>query len=363
MVRERTNGRCRDRRRQPTRCLLGGGWRDPAVRSVPAMTEHTVVVPIFGEVSTFELAVPCEVFGIDRSEMGVPRYRFIVCAPDGRPLPAVGGMAISTPHDLTALRRADTVIVPAYKMSGPPPPPELFDALRKAHARGARIASLCSGAFALAEAGLLNGRRATTHWMYADRLAAQYPEIDVDPSVLYVQDGNVFTSAGTAAAIDLCLHLVRLDHGAEVANVFARRMVVPPHRDGGQAQFVEAPVPVAPDDDDLGPTMTWALEHLAEPITVERLAAMANMAPRTFARRFRAVAGTTPLQWLLNQRVITAQRLLETTDVPVDWIADRCGFGTAATLRLHFGRIVGTSPTAYRVSFQGGSSAERSEAS
>jgi AraC family transcriptional activator FtrA len=225
-------------------------------------------------------------------------------------------------------------------------------ALRRAHRRGARFASLCSGAYVLAFAGLLDGAPATTHWMYADDFAHRFPRIEVHPGVLYVGDGNVWTSAGTAAAIDLCLHLVRMDHGAEVANVVARRMVVPAHRDGGQAQYVQAPVPETCSDDDLATTLDWAVQHLDRELAVEDLARRARMSPRTFARRFKLATGTTPLQWVLTQRVVLAQRLLEGTDLPIEAVANRCGFGSAATLRQHFARVVGTSPVAYRQTFR-----------
>lgn len=304
-------------------------------------------------VSPFELSVACEVFGLDRSELVDPWYTLMVCAavpPPVRVKTSVG-LTLDTPFRLEDVERAGTVIIPMW----PPddePGPELVDALRRAHDRGARILSFCSGAFLLAKAGLLDGRRCTTHWMYADRLAADFPAADVTPDVLYVVDDNVMTSAGTAAAIDLCLHLVRHDHGAEVANAVARRMVVPPHRDGGQAQFIQAPVPECADDNDLfRATLDWAVEHLDEPLTVEVLARRAAMSPRTFARRFVAATGTTPLQWLLRQRVLHAQRLLETTEEPVEWVAGRCGFGTAAGMRVHFQRFVGTSPMAYRRTF------------
>jgi transcriptional regulator GlxA family with amidase domain len=211
---------------------------------------------------------------------------------------------------------------------------------------------VCSGAFVLAAAGLLDGRRATTHWMFADDLAERYPEVKVDPDVLYVDEGDVLTSAGTAAGIDLCLHVVRLDFGAEIANAVARRMVVPPHRDGGQAQFVDEPVPDGPGADLFGDTLTYMQEHLDEPLPVDELAARSAMSPRTFARRFRAATGTTPHRWLVRQRVLLAQRLLETTDLPVDRVAERCGFGAAAGLRDHFTRQVRTSPLAYRRTFR-----------
>jgi transcriptional regulator GlxA family with amidase domain len=322
-----------------------------APRRRSASAQRTVAVVVFEKTSVFELAVPCEVFGLDRSDMGMPTYQFMVCGVHGGPLATKGGLfTIQTPYTLDDLDRADTVIVPAWDVHVETPP-ELCDALRRAHARGARIASLCSGVFALAAAGLLEGRRATTHWMWADELARRYPSIEVDRSVLYIDEGDVLTSAGTAAAIDLCLYMVRQDHGAEVANVYARRMIVPPHREGGQAQYVEAPIPPC-DCDDLAATLDWAIHHLDEELSVEELAARARMSPRTFARRFRASAGTTPLQWLLQQRVLAARRMLETTDLSVDRVADRCGFGAASTLRMHFRRVTGTTPQAYRATFR-----------
>ncbi len=274
----------------------------------------------------------------------------MVCAVDGSPVQAGNDMTIGTPYGLDDLTQADTVIVPVWRHDLEPPA-ALIGALRAAHERGARMLSFCSGAFALAHAGLLDGRRATTHWACADRLAAQFPEIDVDPSVLYVDEGSILTSAGTAAAVDLCLHVVRLDHGAEVANAVARRMVVPPHRDGGQAQFVEAPMPPDQLDDPFGATFGWAVEHLDQPLSVDALAVRAAMSPRTFARRFRASTGATPHQWLVRQRVLLAMRLLETTDEPVERIASQCGFGSAAVLRTHFQCHVGRSPMGYRRTF------------
>jgi transcriptional regulator GlxA family with amidase domain len=305
-------------------------------------------------VSPFELSVACEVFGLDRSELVDPWYELRVCAAVPPPVrvKTSHGLTLDTPYRLEDVEQAGTVVIPMWPPADEPSD-ELLATLRRAHARGARILSFCSGAFLLARAGLLDGRRATTHWMYAGELADRYPQIDVEPDVLYVVDGNVMTSAGTAAAIDLCLHVVRADHGADVANAVARRMVVPPHRDGGQAQFIQAPVPtLAEVEDPFRLTLDWALEHLDEPLTVEVLARRAAMSPRTFARRFVAVTGTTPLQWLLRQRVLHAQRLLETTEESVEWVASRCGFGTAAGMRIHFQRFVGTSPMAYRRTFQ-----------
>lgn len=303
-------------------------------------------------VAPFELAVGCEVFGIDRSELVDPWYRFVVCAAEPGPIRTSVGFTIDTPHGLDEVRRADTVIVPAWGATTEEVPGPIIEALLAAHARGARLLSVCSGAFVLAATGLLDGRRATTHWMYTDLLAQRYPRIEVDPRVLYVDEGDVMTSAGTAAGIDLCLHIVRQDHGAEVANAVARRMVVPPHRDGGQAQFVEAPMAPSAGDDPLATTLGWMLEHLDRPLSVDDLAERSHLSPRHFARRFRAVTGTTPHQWLLSQRVLLASRLLETTDDAIERVAFRCGMGTAASLRVHFQRAVGTSPQAYRRTFR-----------
>jgi transcriptional regulator GlxA family with amidase domain len=316
-------------------------------------TRRTVAVVVYDRLAVFEMAVPCEVFGIDRSAMGAPTYGLLLCASDPPPLrTSEGGFTVDTPYDLSHLPRADTLIMPAWRDVHETPPDHLLDALRAAYERGTRIASLCSGAFVLAHAGLLDGKRATTHWMYAGLLAQMFPRIDVDPSVLYIDEGQILTAAGTAAGIDLCLHMVRQDHGAQAANLFARRMVVPPHRSGGQAQYVEAPLPPAVDEDPLGETMSWAVAHLDEPLTVQAMASHAHLSPRTFARQFLAMTGTSPVRWLLVQRVAAAQRILETADLTIDHVAQACGLGSAANLRLHFGRVVGTSPTAYRKTFR-----------
>jgi transcriptional regulator GlxA family with amidase domain len=313
---------------------------------------YTVALVVFDQVPPFEMAVPCEVFGIERSDMKVPNYRLLVCAAEEGPLRAKAGFTIEAPCGLSDLREADTVVVPAWRDVDEAPEEALLEGLRQAYRRGARIASLCSGAFVLAHAGLLDGRRATTHWLYAEALAKRFPTVEVDPAVLYVDEGQIFTSAGTASGIDLCLHLVRLDFGAEVANVFARRMVVPPHRDGGQAQYVQTPVPANSDEGPLTETLSWACANLDKPLTVARMAQHSRMSERTFVRRFREVTGTTPLRWLLNQRILAAQRWLETSDAPVDRIAQDCGFGTGATFRLHFKRAVGVPPTDYRKAFR-----------
>lgn len=313
---------------------------------------HTVAIIVFDRIPAFEMAIPCEVFGTDCPEMGEPSYRLIVCALESGSVRTDTGFTLEAPCGISDLREADTVMVPSWRDIEETPPEALLDALRQSCRRGARIASLCTGAFVLAAAGLLDGRRATTHWMYADALAERYPAVEVDPSVLYVDEGQICTSAGVAAGIDLCLHLVRRDHGAEVANAFARRMVVAPHRDGGQAQYVRAPVP---EDSSRGPltqTLAWASANLDKSPTVRDMAARATMSERTFARRFREATGTTPLKWLLNQRVLAAQRQLETTDAPMERIAEDCGFGTGATFRLHFKRAVGVAPTDYRGAFR-----------
>lgn len=259
-------------------------------------------------------------------------------------------MLISTPYSLQHLIEADTVIVPSSRPSTLPVPDALLVALRDAYQRGARILSYCTGAFLLAAAGLLDGRRVTTHWMWAAELAARYPAVQVDPRVLYIDDGQILTSAGTAA-IDLSLHIVRQDYGAEIATAVARRMVVPPHRDGSQAQFIETPLPILEEAEPFGTTLAWMAAHLQENLTVEQIATRAVMSPRTFARRFHATLGTSPYQWLLQQRIVLAQRLLETTHQSIASIATCCGFSSAATLRLHFQRLLRTSPQSYRALF------------
>ena len=264
---------------------------------------------------------------------------------------ADGGFQLQATHGLERIRRADTLVVlPTEHLERVPP--EVFGALRQAHARGCRIISLCTGAFVLAEAGLLDGRRATTHWTECDALARRYPDVSVDPGVLYVDEGDVLTSAGSAASIDLCLHVVRQDYGAEAASRVARQLVVPPQRDGGQAQFIDTPLATFEDSDLFADTVAWVQGHLDEPLTVADLAARSAMSPRTFARRFLATTGTTPHQWLQRQRVQLAQRLLEGSDLPIDVVAERSGFCTAGNLRKHFNRTVLTSPQAYRRAFQ-----------
>lgn len=329
----------------------------PLLVDFPPTTVHThhmptldaVAVVVDEGVSPFELAVACEVFGFDRSDDGLPRFTFSVCSPTPGPIPTQTGFSITAPHRLAPLLTADLIVVPAFA-SGYCPPPALVHALRSAVERGAQVASLCSGAFVLAQAGLLDGRRATTHWRYAERLAREYPAVEVVPDVLFVQDGPVLTSAGTSAGIDLCLHLVRESHGPAAANGIARRMVVPAQREGGQAQFVETPVPPACTAS-LGPVLEWAEQHLDEELSVAVLAQRAAMSERTFARRFRDQTGTTPHHWVLARRVALAERLLEAGDLSVEQIADRAGFGSATMLRHHFRRARSTAPSAYRRAF------------
>lgn len=311
---------------------------------------RSVAVLALPNAAPFELGTACEVFGIDRSDTGGPSFDFRVCGPvAGATMATKAGFSIVVEHGLEATRDVDLVVVPAYGASPAAVPPEVIAALQDAHARGAWLLSICSGAFALGEAGLLDGRRCTTHWMHTGELARRFPAAVVDPDVLFVEDDRVITGAGTAAGIDACLHLVRRELGAAAATAVARRMVVPPQRDGGQAQYVVTPLP--PQADTLAPLLDWMLEHLDEDLAVPTLAARALMSERTFARRFRAETGVTPAAWVARQRVARAQELLERTDASVDEVARRCGFGTAALLRHHFARTLGTTPLAYRRRF------------
>ncbi|WP_344948974.1 GlxA family transcriptional regulator [Actinomadura miaoliensis] len=323
-----------------------------SARSVAVVVTEEIEVPSWG---LYELSIPCTVFGAAQADLADPWYDLRLCGEGAaaRNTAAIG-LAVRTPYGLDDLADADTVIVPSVPdpcvEEDRPLPPDLISALRSAYDAGARMVSLCTGAFALAEAGILDGRRATAHWMHTAQLAERYPKVHVDDSVLYVDDGDVLTSAGLTAGLDLCLHLVRRDHGAHVANQLARRMVVPAHRAGGQAQFIDLSVP-GTDDEGLGPVLDWARANLDRPLTVEDLAERAAMSPRTFYRRLQAATGTTPLQWLLNQRLARAQNLLEATDLPIEKIGELTGLGMANNLRHHFLRHVGVSPSAYRRAF------------
>ncbi|SED73421.1 transcriptional regulator, AraC family with amidase-like domain [Streptomyces sp. 2231.1] len=317
------------------------------------MLKNVAAVLLDG-VHPFELGVVCEVFGIDRSDEGLPVYDFAVVSAEGPTLSThVGGLSVSTPYGLERLEEADLIAVPAgadYVVRDYPP--ALLDALVRAVERGTRVLSVCSGVFVLGAAGLLDGRRCSVHWRQAGELALRNPRAVIEPDVLYVDEDPVITSAGTAAGIDACLHLVRKEQGPEVANKIARRMVVPPHRDGGQAQYIERPLPRT-SCDTVGEVLVWMEEHLDQEVTVEQLAARAHMSPRTFARRFQQETGTTPYRWILRQRVLLAQELLERSDETMDAIAWRTGFGTAAALRHQFVRAIGTTPNAYRRAFRG----------
>jgi AraC family transcriptional regulator, transcriptional activator FtrA len=312
---------------------------------------HVVAAVIDQGALTFDFAIPCEVFGLDRSDLADPWYAFRVVAAGDRHVRMQTGFVIEAPHGLAALRRADTIIVPGWSSPEVDPSPALVRALRAGHERGARIVSICTGAFVLAAAGLLDGRRATTHWLYAAELRARYPEVRLDPNVLYVADDSVMTSAGTAAGIDLCLHLVAQDHGADVAAAVSRRMLMPLFRPGGQAQYVDAPL-TQTTSDAMGELVAWAVEHLPTGISVAELARHASVSQRTLTRHFRAATGAAPGEWLQLERLRLAQRLLETTDDPVDAVARNAGYGTSAALRAQFALRLRTSPRAYRLAFR-----------
>ncbi|AEW94228.1 MULTISPECIES: GlxA family transcriptional regulator [Streptomycetaceae] len=336
--------------RTATATATGGAT---AVRKLSARRRKEVVaVLMFSGGPIFESSIPLSVFGVDRQDAGVPRYRLLVCAGEDGPLRTTGGLELTAPYGLDALGRAGTVVVPAWRSISQPPPAAALAALRRAHEEGARIIGLCTGAFVLAAAGLLDGRPATTHWMYAPTLAKRYPSVHVDPRELFVDDGDILTSAGTAAGIDLCLHVVRTDHGADAANALARRLVVPPRRGAGQERYLDRSLPEEIGGDPLAEVVAWALEHLHEQFDVETLAARAYMSRRTFDRRFRSLTGSAPLQWLITQRVLQAQRLLETSDYSVDEVAGRCGFRSPVALRGHFRRQLGASPASYRSAFR-----------
>ncbi|MBB5507186.1 transcriptional regulator GlxA family with amidase domain [Paraburkholderia sp. JPY681] len=314
---------------------------------------HVVAVVAFDRISPFHLSVPCVVFGEDRRGGGVPAFDFRVCAAEAGALATTAGFSIAVTHGLEALADAQTIIVPSWRDPDEPPPAALLDALTAAHERGALLVGLCLGAFVLAAAGILDGRPASTHWAWADDFARRYPRVRLDPDVLYVDDGNVLTSAGTAAGLDCCLHVLRKICGARVANHVARRLVVSPHRQGGQAQYVQQPMPPNPRGDRLSGLLDWVSGNLAAPHTLDTLAARALMSRRTFTRRFRLATGSTVGAWLLAQRLARAQQLLESTDESVEAIAASAGFGSAASLRQHFADAFRTSPSAWRREFRG----------
>lgn len=325
-------------------------------QSKPDKLESQVAMKIailaFEGISPFHLAVPSMVFGENRSDLGVPPFAMTICAESPGKLRTSVGFDIDVKHGLEAFKRADIVIVPSWTENDEAASPKLMQALRNANQRGARIVGLCLGAIALAQAGLLDGKIATTHWAWAQRFADRFPKVKLDPSVLYVEDGNILTSAGTAAGLDCCLYLLRQLCGAEIANRVARRLVVAPHREGGQAQFIEHPLPVSRNDAHLSQVFDWVSRNLADTHSVDSLAERARMSRRTFTRRFRQATGTTVVQWILHQRLAMAQRLLETSNRSIELIAAECGFGTSLSLRQHFNAAFHTTPSTYRKLFQ-----------
>lgn len=315
---------------------------------------HRVAVLLFDGTSGFTAGIAAEVFGRPAPDPSIDWYDLSMCAEHPGTVTALGGARYDTPHSLDAFGSADTVIVPGVPNMTDPPSPGVVTAIRRAHHRGARIVSLCSGTFALAGAGVLDGRRAATHWQHAEELRRRHPLVTVDADVLYLDDGGVLTSAGQAAGLDLCLHLVRKDFGAAIANRVARRLVVQPHREGGQAQFIESPVRPDPADDRLAASMAWAAANLDKPVSLALLADRAHMSPRHFQREFARSTGISPIRWLIEQRVRASLPLLETTESPIERVSAAVGFDTAVTFRHHFTRLMLTSPSAYRRAFLAG---------
>lgn len=311
-----------------------------------------IAVLAFEGASLFHLSVPSLVFGRDRSDLGVPNHDVLFCAETPGPKRTLDGLVVDVPHGLDVMRRADVVIVPSWSTPAEPAPRPITKALARAHRRGATVVGLCLGAFVLGDAGLLHGRPSTTHWSYRELFAKRFPTASFQPDVLYLDSDGVITSAGTVAAIDCCLHLVRQRHGAEAANRVARQLVTPPHRAGGQAQYIEQPMPERVSDDRLGSVLAWARARLHQPLSVDTLARRALMSRRNFTRRFREVTGTTANRWIAAERLLLAQRLLETTDLPVDEVAASAGFGSSLSLRQKLAGELGVTPSAYRRAFQ-----------
>ncbi len=313
-------------------------------------SRHVVAAVAYDRLCTFEFGCTVELFALPRPELDVPWYEFAVCAAERGPIRATGGIAVQVSHSLRLLERADTIVIPGWRDADEAPPPELLRKLRHAYDRGARLCSICSGVFVLAAAGVLAGKRATTHWKYVDRLAARYPDIRVEANALYVDEGKILTSAGSAAGLDMLIHLVRKDFGPRVANQVAQRLVIPPHRQGGQAQFV--PRPVAADERGrLARLLDWIRAHLSREHTIESLAERAAMSPRTLQREFKSATGLAPYAWIVRERIERAKELLETGRLPAQRIAERVGMGSAESLRHHFRLRVGTTPAQYRARF------------
>lgn len=322
------------------------------MRILPGPAPHTVAILAYDGLCTFEFGCAVEVFALPRPELGTPWYRCVVCAAEpGRPLRAMGGVRISAPHGLPALARAQTVIIPGWRDADAPPPEALCAALRHAHARGARLASICSGVFVLAAAGLLAGRRATTHWRYTERLARRHPDITVVPDALYVDEGQMLTSAGSAAGLDMMLHMIRKDRGRKAANSVAQRLVLPAHRVGDQAQFL--PRPIVDESGRLSRLMDWLRAHPAQPHSIASLATRAAMSRRTLQRQFRDSTGLSPLQWLIRERVSFAKELLEAGRLPIGRVGEKAGFGSDESFRRHFRQVAGISPSVYQRQFTG----------
>jgi AraC family transcriptional activator FtrA len=314
------------------------------------MKKHLVIALAYDQLCTFEFGCTVELFALERPELGVDWYEFAVCAAEEGPIRAAGGITVAAPFTLELLDRADTIVIPGWRDADELPPPALVEKIRAAHERGARLCSICSGVFILAEAGILSGKRATTHWRYAERLARRYPDVRVEADALYVDEGRIITSAGSAAGLDMLLHLVRRDFGAKVGNLVAQRLVIAPHREGGQAQFV--PRPMARDQAGrLSKLMDWLRANPAEPHTVASMARRALMSPRTLQRQFLEATGLGPVNWLIRERVALARELLESPDMALAQVAERAGFGSEESLRHHFRRLVSTSPGAYRKRF------------
>ncbi|WP_233805976.1 transcriptional regulator FtrA [Paraburkholderia sp. HP33-1] len=317
------------------------------------MHNHLVVALAYDRLCTFEFGCVTELFALERPELGVPWYRFAVCAGEPGPIRAAGGITVAAPYTLKLLANADTIVIPGWRDPDEVPPAALLRRIRAAYERGARLCSICSGVFVLAAAGVLDGKNVTTHWRYADKLQQRYPQLRVQPDALYVDEGQVITSAGSAAGLDMLLHLVRRDHGSAVANRVAQRLVVLPHREGGQAQFVPRPMP-HDESGRIAKLMDWVRSHAAEPHTLHSLAGRAAMSPRTLQRQFRDATGMAPYEWLVRERVAIARELLEATPpLPMTRVAELAGFGSEESLRRHFRRIALTSPGAYRRRFGG----------
>lgn len=314
------------------------------------MPKHLVVALAYDRLCTFEFGCTVELFALERPELEVDWYEFAVCAVEPGPLRAAGGITLQAPYAPDLLERADTIVIPGWRDADEAPPPALLEAIRAAHRRGARLCSICSGVFVLAAAGVLDGQRATTHWRYADKLARRYPGITVQPDHLYVDTGQIITAAGSAAGIDMLLHVVRRDYGARVGNLVAQRLVVAPHREGGQAQFL--PRPMAHDEQGrLSRLLDWLRANPALPHTIKSMAERAAMSPRTLQRQFQEATGLGPVEWLIHERVAIVKDLLESPGIPLAQVAERAGFGSEESLRHHFRRLAATTPGAYRRQF------------